>query len=107
MRLYIAGPMTGLPEFNYPAFFAAAERLTAAGYVTINPARVEGREHCKGWADYMRAALIDVCNADGLALLPVWEASRGACLEVHVGQALDLPIRSVATWATDPSEVTA
>jgi len=47
--IYIAGPMSGLPEFNYPAFFAAAEQLTAAGYDVLNPARPEGREGCSTW----------------------------------------------------------
>jgi hypothetical protein len=30
-RIYIAGPMTGLPEFNYPAFNAEAQRLRGLG----------------------------------------------------------------------------
>ena len=29
--VYISGPMTGLPEFNYPAFFAKAAELRAEG----------------------------------------------------------------------------
>lgn len=51
MKVYISGPMTGLPEFNYPAFFAAAEALEARGYETINPARTEGRAStaAHGW----------------------------------------------------------
>ena len=37
-RIYIAGPMSGLPEFNHPAFHAAAAQLRGAGYiVTATP----------------------------------------------------------------------
>ena len=39
MIVYIAGPMTGLPDLNYPAFNAAEEALTAAGHAVLNPAR--------------------------------------------------------------------
>ena len=37
MKIYIAGPMSGLPEMNYPAFFAEATRLRGLGYEVINP----------------------------------------------------------------------
>lgn len=37
-RLYLAGPMTGLPDFNYPAFHAAAAAWRAAGWTVANPA---------------------------------------------------------------------
>ena len=38
MRIYIAGPMSGLPDFNYPAFNQAEQRLLALGYEVENPA---------------------------------------------------------------------
>ena len=38
MKTYIAGPMTGLPEFNRPAFNAAAKEIAASGHVPLNPA---------------------------------------------------------------------
>lgn len=36
--LYIAGPMTGLPDYNYDAFHAAQAELHRAGFVVMNPA---------------------------------------------------------------------
>lgn len=40
MRIYVSGPMTGKPEFNYPAFNAAAKRLRDEGHFVINPAEL-------------------------------------------------------------------
>ncbi|HYF73559.1 MAG TPA: DUF4406 domain-containing protein [Nocardioides sp.] len=98
MKVYIAGPMTGYPDFNYPAFFRAAEKLQAVGIEPINPARMDGREGCKTWLDFMRASLIDIANCDGIATLPAWGDSRGAALEVHIARSLDLPVRTVEAW---------
>jgi len=38
MKLYLAGPMRGYPEFNHPAFHAAAAELRASGHAVFNPA---------------------------------------------------------------------
>ncbi|MCY1527250.1 hypothetical protein D9M68_623110 [compost metagenome] len=43
-RIYLAGPMTGLPEFNYPAFHAEAARLRALGYQVENPAENQAQD---------------------------------------------------------------
>lgn len=40
MRIYLSGPMTGLPDLNRPAFDAATARLTAQGHFVINPHRI-------------------------------------------------------------------
>ena len=101
VRLYIAGPMTGLPEFNYPAFFAAANDLATLGIETINPARTQGREGCKSWLDFMRASLRDLADCDGVAYLPGWGESRGAALEVHIARSLDLPVKPVRAWCIE------
>ena len=99
--IYIAGPMTGHPEFNYPAFHWAAGLLTTAGLTPINPARVEGREACRSWLDFMRASLRDLADCDGVATLQGWGDSRGAALEVHIARSLDLPIKPVGEWAEE------
>jgi Domain of unknown function (DUF4406) len=101
LRLYIAGPMTGLTQLNYPAFNAAEAALRTAGHDPINPARTEGREDCASWLDYMRASLRDLADADGVALLPDWKTSRGARLEEHIARALCLPTREIDAWLTE------
>ena len=37
LHVYLAGPMTGIAEFNFPAFDAAAAKLRDLGYVVFNP----------------------------------------------------------------------
>ena len=90
-RVYIAGPMTGLPEFNYPAFNAMAERLRALGYEVCNPAE-NPVPPCKSWRGYMRLALKQLVECDVIATLPNWETSRGARIEVGLARDLELSI---------------
>ena len=98
MRVYISGPMTGYPEYNHPAFHAAEADLTALGYDVLNPARHPVASGMT-WADYLRADLADVILADAVALLPGWEASRGARLEVHVAHALGMSTLPIAQFS--------
>jgi hypothetical protein len=100
--LYVAGPMTGLPEFNYPAFVAAAADLRRAGYAVLCPVDSEKHNPTPGtpqsWEWYMRHALRMVLNADGIATLPDWESSRGARVEVDLAQHLGMDVRPVTAW---------
>lgn len=115
MKLYIAGPMTGYPEFNFPAFATAALELRALGHDVVSPAEVPLPCGCEDtgsspacgasaheWADFLRSDLIALLrHAEGIAVLPQWEASRGASLEVHVAQALGLPVHPVEAWLSE------
>lgn len=96
MKIYLSGPMTGIPDHNRPAFEVAAGKLRAAGYEVFNPG-----EHDLGeasWEDYLRRDLRVVLDVDGVALLPGWFSSRGARLEVHVARALSVPVEHVGAW---------
>lgn len=86
-RIYLCGPMTGLPEFNYPAFNAEAARLRALGYEVENPAE---NQHPQGqdWAGYMRKAIAQMMTCQAIALLPGWASSKGAKLEEHIADQL-------------------
>jgi len=111
MKVYLAGPMRGIPEFNFPAFFAAAEKLRAAGHTVFNPAERDNARHgtdvskgnlagCELQAAEqhgfsLREALADdlafIClEADAIALLPGWENSKGVAAERATAIALGL-----------------
>lgn len=90
-RVYISGPMTGIPEFNYPAFHAAAAELRAAGLHVENPAESPAPD-CKSWIGYMRLAIVQLAGCDCVVTLPGWERSRGARIEVELARGLGFPI---------------
>lgn len=96
--LYVSGPMTGFPKWNFPAFAKAAKNLRKAGYVVISPAENWGgatnvdRELC------MRLDIQQVLTADGIALLDGWRDSRGARVEVDVAIEVGIDVRPVAAW---------
>lgn len=97
MRLYISGPMTGYPAFNFPAFNEAEALLRKAGFDVANPARngvVDGWD----WADYLRLDLKLLLDCDAVATLDGWIDSRGAWLEVSTARALGMSVRPVADW---------
>ena len=101
MKIYIAGPMTGLPEFNYPAFDEAEAVLRAAGHEVLNPTSIEQHNdtgETQPWEWYMRHALRMVTEAQGIAMLPKWWFSRGATLEHDVAVRLGLDCRYVDGW---------
>lgn len=99
--VYIAGPMTGLADFNYPAFQEAGFELALRGYEVLNPVQIEnwntlGRPQAWDW--YMRHAIAMVLRAEGIALLPDWEKSRGARLERTIASELSLDVRDLEDW---------
>jgi len=94
--LYIAGPMSGLPEYNYPAFNYAAGELRVAGFEVENPA--DNTIESEDYHDYLRAGLAQLLRCDGVAVLEDWWLSGGARWEVTTAGILGLPVRSVDEW---------
>jgi hypothetical protein len=96
MRIYIAGPMSGIPGYNFAAFDAARDRINAAGHVAVSPADMD-RERWPGWdpasgppPDLDREVIIkqdlnaiDQCGA--IYMLQGWERSLGAQVEYAYG----------------------
>lgn len=122
MKVYLAGPMSGIPEFNYPAFHRVAANLRAFGYHVFNPAERDIEVHgtdiscgnlsgsvAQAEADHgfcRRRALRDdtawICeHADAIALLPGWEQSSGARAEKALAEALGLHIMMISDQDID------
>ena len=108
--VYIAGPMRGIPLFNFPEFDRAAVTWQARGWTVVSPADMD-RE--KGFdpahdsttgtdSNFLRdaikrdvLAIIDKCSA--IALLSGWEKSRGARVELALARFLGLRVFNAET----------
>lgn len=93
--IYLSGPMSGLPDYNYPAFNAAAARLRDLGYTVENPAE---NPACTSWEGYMRLALAQLVRCDTTLLLPGWDKSKGAVLECSISRVLGMRVQEYATF---------
>jgi hypothetical protein len=96
-RIYVAGPMTGLPELNFPAFHAAAARLRDAGWEAVNPAENFGGRTDMPRETYLRADVILLAQCEAIALLPGWQESRGAKLEYLMARELGMAVIDAET----------
>jgi hypothetical protein len=94
--VYIAGPMSGIPDWNYPAFHSAADKLRAKGWKVYSPAEKDQETFsdpeaqkdgdtalavANGTFDYKEAYMWDmekVIQGDAIYMLPGWENSPGA-----------------------------
>jgi nucleoside 2-deoxyribosyltransferase len=97
MKVYLAGPMRGYPDNNFPAFHAAAAELRAKGYEVFNPAENDEKMLARGEEltirNCLRLDLEWICTeAEAIVLMPGWQASKGAQAERATAIAIGLEI---------------
>lgn len=92
MLVYLSGPMTGLPNENYPAFHEAAARLRAIGFDVLNPAETAGGATHLPRHIYMDVDIGYVKAADAVVVMQGWRNSDGAKLEAIVASSMDKPV---------------
>jgi len=114
---YLAGPMRGIEEYNFPAFRAAAEALRRRNWEIFSPAERDEsddeamREHAArrdsgDWSEalpfayYMEHDLAAVCKMDAVIVLEGWEASQGARLEAVTAVEVGHPVFLFVPLAT-------
>lgn len=70
------------------------------GYEVLNPAELNP-DPTASWHDCMRADIKALCGCDAISLLPGWEKSQGAHLELHVAHRIGLQVLFVSEITGD------
>ncbi|MEW7867517.1 DUF4406 domain-containing protein [Aeromonas diversa] len=105
-RIYIAGPMSGLPDDNRAAFNALANEIAERGDIPLNPAILPAG---LTQAEYMQLCMPMLMLADEVLMLPNWVNSQGATAEFHTAMKCSKVIRQAddgfAWYPTKEEEV--
>lgn len=94
-KVYISGPITGQWEGNRLAFLEAEHTWMNRGWIVCNPRELNPAG--TSWKNCMLADLKELLTCNAVAVLPGWRNSKGACLEVHIAERLEMPVYEADT----------
>lgn len=91
-KIYVAGPMTGLIDYNFPKFFEISEKLMSFGWNVVNPAQIANNfggqdaflndKNVETQVLAEQARQLKDCNA--ILLLDGWTKSKGSKIELQI-----------------------
>jgi len=91
-KIYLSGPMMGIPDNNAPAFNAAAAQLRAMGYTVVSPVELDAPDASSSTLEqYLRRDLKIMLDCDGIVFLDGYINSKGAMLQAFVAHKLGMP----------------
>lgn len=102
-KIYLAGPMRGYKDFNFPAFDRYRDWLEEQGISVISPAdldRAVGFNPKRSLASQQEVVSLEkclkrdvnaICKVDAVMLMPKWEKSTGCNMELAVATFLQKP----------------
>lgn len=98
-RVYIAGPITGIQNFNHKAFYSSGVELWHLGFLPVNPhnicrhiLRSDFTTDEQHWQACLKADMPHIISAHYMLMLDGWQQSRGACFERQIALTLGIPV---------------
>lgn len=101
--VYISGPMTGVDDHGASTFTQAREQLRSEGYSVLCPSEASIAHNAaekRSREFHLRRDISMVLLSDQVCVLPGWEGSKGAAIEVMVAVAL-----GILVWEYDTREI--
>jgi hypothetical protein len=98
LTYYLSGPMSGIEEYNYPAFTDAARMLRDSGVKIESPHENEWpvtsdvMTEAQLWEAMMWVAEAQLGRCQGVILMPGWCHSSGALRELGWAKERKLPV---------------
>lgn len=99
MKVYISGPISGMPDSNKDAFASASNFLTNRGFEVVNPIEVCKDGGNQNWNWYMRKGFEAMLDCDAIVLLDGWTRSRGSMAELNVATTCGMKVFRLRTMA--------
>lgn len=107
-KIYISGPISGMPAGNIQAFMDAEKKIKDFGDVPVNPILIgiEAESHpgfddmnqSDQWEIYMRYDIRELMLCDCAVFLPGWKASHGAMVEYALCQEVGIETLEIAQY---------
>lgn len=106
-KLYLSGPMTGLPEYNRKSFDDAEKQLAGKGHEVINPFNLPepvvpmDATEAETWAAYLVRDFLVLHEEkpDCIILLPGWNNSKGSSIEArYAWDVLNIPSKTLGAF---------
>lgn len=90
-KVYVSGKITGMEELAALIFDNAETILSNIGLEVVNPMKLD-HDHDKRWESYMRVCIKALCDCDCIYILPNYNESRGALMEIAIAKDLDIKL---------------